>query len=170
MKHVAKPKVHRADTPELAVSSTPPDLLDIVRTGNAATLPTKQLNCFYVLADSVEKAIKALKEKCRPVIIARRDEGESVGADNQHREFVYHTMNGDIRLTVQERILQKPDPDKLEALLKSKNLWQSALTTTLDMDKVDGLSKAGLITAEELVKISDAPKPIYALIAKLDSR
>lgn len=153
----------------LILMSNPANLLDIVRRGSACIIPTKPLNVFYVMADSIEKAIKDLKEKCRPVIIGRRNEGEPAGDKGQHRQFCYTTPQGEVTLTVQERITQRPDPEKLETLLKEKSLWEIAQTTSLDLEKVEGLRLAGMLTAEELASVS-TPHTGYALIAHLESR
>lgn len=154
---------------DLMVTSTPANLIDIVRSGNAATLRTKDINVFYTLADYWEKNLKALKDGCRPVIISRRDQGEVSGSQSQHRRFAYELPNGDVVLTVQERIIQRPDPEKLEALLRTKNLWEQALTTTVDPIKVDGMRVAGLITQDEYDSVSESPKAGYALIARFDA-
>lgn len=154
------------DVPELALSCAPSGVLTLVRSGHAAALPTKALNVFYVLADSIEKGIRTLKEICKPVIIARRDEGKPNGAKNQHREFAYQIPGGEATLTVQERMPEEPNPEKLEALLKSKDLWDVSQTTFLDMEKVNGLRQAGLITEEEFTTVCNPSKPTYALIAK----
>lgn len=161
--------VNEAEYPDLIVSTKPTNLLKIVRTGNAATLETQDINIFYVLADFFEKRFKALKEQCRTVIIARREEGKPTGEQQQHREFFYQLPTGSAHLTIQERIILKPNPQKLEALLRSKNLYESALTSTIDPDKVNAMYNAGLITPEEFTSISDAPKPSYALIARFDA-
>lgn len=163
-------KARMKDNPqplELTLSCVPSNILSLIHTGSTGLLPTKALNIFYALADALEKKLKTLKEKCRPAIIARRDEGVSTGAQNQHREFVYQTPHGEVHLTVQERMVAKPDPEKLETLLKAKDLWQFASTTAVDMEKVDGLCMTGLITTEELASVSDPPRATYALIAKI---
>lgn len=165
-----KTQVIPEEITELTLLSDPAHLLDTVESGNAERLPTKQLNVFYVQADVIEKAIKALKEKCRPVIVGRRSQGVPTGENLQHREFTYQTPQGRIKLTIQQRITWKPNPEKLEALLKQKNLWEAAQTTTLDMDKVQGLCQAQLITPDEMTSISDTPEPTYALIAKFDPK
>lgn len=155
---------------DLTIVSTPPILLDFVRNGNAGTLATRDVNVLYTLADFFEKTLKALKDKCRPVIISRRDEGEVTGSQAQHRQFKYDLPTGNVQLIVQERLIQKPDPEKLEELLRTKNLWEQALTTTLDPIKVDGMRVAGLITDEEYASVSDSPRPTYALIARFDAK
>lgn len=165
-----KPKTQPPIDTELTLSSDPANLLENVRAGNASLVQTRQLNIFYVKADSIEKAIKDLKDKCKAVIVGRRSEGTPTGEKLQHREFSYQTPQGDIKLTVQERMSWKPDPEKLETLLRKKNLWESAQTTTLDMNKVGGLIRAQLITPDELAGISGKPEPNYSLIAKFDRR
>lgn len=163
-------KIDPVDNADLALACEPPGLLDTVRKGNATAVPTRQLNLFYVAADTLEKAIKSLKEKCRGTIIGRRQQGVAVGDKLQHREFRYETPQGEVVLQIQERITPRPDPHKLEALLKQKDLWQIALTTTVDPDKVDGLCQAGLITPEEMASISAPPQPVYVLIARVDKK
>lgn len=165
-----KPKVDLTDNTELTLSSDPANLLDNVRNGKASLIQTKSLNIFYVHADSIEKAIRELKEKCRIVIVGRRGEGTATGDRLQHREFNYQTPQGDIKLTVQERMNWKPDFEKLEALLKKKDLWETAQTTTLDMNKVQGLIQAELITPDEMDAISAKPEPSYSLIARFDRK
>lgn len=159
-------KTKLQDITELTLLSNPIDLLDTVRNGRAITVPTKQLNIFYVQADAIEKAIKDLKTNCRPVIIGRRKEGTPSGDSLQHREFTYETPQGIVRLTIQERQAWNPNPEKLEALLKRKNLWELAQTTNIDMEKVQGLCQAGMITPEEMASVSETVQPNYALIAK----
>lgn len=167
-----KPKTppSSTDNTELTLSSDPATLLDQVRAGNASLVQTKQLNIFYVYADSIDKAIKDLKEKCKAIIIGRRSEGTATGDKLQHREFSYQTPQANIKLIIQERTSWTADPEKLEALLRKKNLWESAQTTTLDMNKVQGLIRAQLITPDELDAISGKPQPTYSLIAKFDRR
>lgn len=157
------------DTP-LTLLSNPANLLYSVRAGNAIRIPTRSLNIFYAHADAIEKLIRDLKNKCRGVIIGRRNEGVAVGNRLQHREFRYQTPQGEIQLTIQERLAWKPDPEKLEALLRQKNLWEVAQTTSLDMSKVEGLCQAQMITPEEMAAVSPEPEPTYALIAKFDSK
>lgn len=158
------------DNANLTLLSDPANLLDIVRRGSTGILPTKQLNIFYAMADSIERAVKGLKDRCRPVIVSRRNEGEPSGSKLQHRTFSYTTPQGDITITVQERLTPKPDTEKLEALLKSKELLEIAQTTAIDMNKVDGLVQAGLITADEMAGVCDKPEPVYALVAQLDAK
>lgn len=165
-----KLKNESTENAELMLFSNPPNLLISVREGHAASVPTKQLNVFYAMADSIERALKILKDKCRPVIIDRRNEGIVTGEKLQHRQFHYVTPQGNITLTIQERIAQKPDPAKLESLLKAKDLWQIALSTALDMVKVEGLLQAGLLTPEEMAGVSGAPEPVYALIARIEKK
>lgn len=167
MSHL-KPQSRPVDTIELTLLSDPPSLLNTVAAGNAIRIPTMALNIFYVYADAIEKLIRELKDKCRGVIIGRRNEGMAVGDKLQHREFTYQTPRGDVKLTVQERIAWKPNPEKLEALLRQKNLWELAQTTRLDIAKVEALCAAEMITPEEMAAISDEPKPTYALIAKFE--
>lgn len=159
-----------SDNANLTLLSEPANLLDIVRRGSTGILPTKQLNIFYCMADSIERAVKVLKDRCRPVIIGRRNEGEPTGSKLQHRTFTYKTPQGDITLTVQERLMPKPNPEKLEALLRAKKLLEIAQTTSIDMNKVDGLVQAGLITAEEMSGVCDEAKPVYALIAQFEAK
>lgn len=168
MKTKTEPKTESAsDTADLMLLSSPTNLLDLVRQNKAALLPTKQLTIFYVMCDVIEKGIRKLKDTCKTVIVGRRDEGTPAGEKLQHREFHYTTLRGAVSLTVQERITQTPDPEKLEALLKTKCLWELAMTTVLDLDKVDGMRQAGMITPEEFAAVSSEPKPVYALIARL---
>lgn len=162
-----KPVKNDAENAELVLFSNPASLLNTVREGNAGNVPTRQLCVFYAMADSVEKLVKGLKEKSKPVIVERRNQGTPTGDKLQHREFRYATPQGEALLQIQERIVQKPDMAKLEALLKAKNLYQLALTTAIDMSKIDGLSEVGLITPEELASVSGEPKPVYALIAQI---
>ena len=158
------------ETAELVLFSTPPNLLDTVRGGRAETLATRPLNIFYAKADSIGKAIKKLKGKCRPLIIERRNEGTAFGENGQHRQFRYTSEDGDITVTVQERMEPKIDITKLEALLKERGLWETATTTSIDLDKVDGLLRAGIINAADLYAISGKPEATYALIAKIEGR
>lgn len=153
------------DAPELVLTCSPVEVLNIIRTDNGAILSTKLLAIFYALADAIEKTIEGLKNKCRPLIISRRNEGTPIGAENQHREFLYQIPAGEVRLTVQERMSQQIDQEKLEALLKAKGLLQSA--SSIDMDKVSTLRDTGLITAEDFAAVSGPPQPKYALIARV---
>jgi hypothetical protein len=153
---------------ELMLFSNPADILSIIRSGQSATVPTKPLNLFYVKADLIEKAVKFLKEKSRPTIIDRREEGIRTGDHGQHREFQYQTPDGIAKLTVQKRSGWRPDPEKLEALLKKKNLWQTAQATGIDMAKVEGLCQAGLITAQEMESVAADQQPVYVLIPKFE--
>lgn len=158
------------DIPELGLSCVPAHVLNLIRNDQANMLPTKFLNVMYALLDSIEKTIKTLKEKSRPAIVARRDEGKPTGPQNQHREFVYRIPVGEVHLTVQERIEPQPDLEILETLLKAKDLWQHASTTAIDMAKVNALLTAGLLTAPELANASNAPKITYALLAKINPK
>ena len=124
---------------------------------------------FYAFADSIEKMLALLKAKVRPLIIERRNEGTVTGEKQQHREFLYQIPAGDVRLTVQERIIKPIDQERLEALLKVKGLLQ--LASSIDMDRVSNLRETGLITAEEFAGLSSGPpQPKYALIAKITPR
>lgn len=154
------------DTPELALTCSPLEVLNLVRTDHGGILATKLLAVFYAFADSIGKTIEDLKAKCRPLIIARRNEGTPTGAEKQHREFVYQIPAGEVRLIVQERMMQDIDREKLEALLKARDLWNSA--TSLDMEKVNSLYDAGILTAEEFSSVSHTPRATYALIAKIN--
>ena len=154
------------DTPELALTCSPIEVLNLVRADHGGILATKLLAVFYCFADSIGKTIEDLKAKCRPLIIARRNEGTPTGAEQQHREFVYQIPAGEVRLIVQERMVQQIDHEKLESLLKARDLWNAA--TSLDMEKVNSLYEAGILTAEEFSSVSRAPRATYALIAKIN--
>jgi hypothetical protein len=181
---------------DLILSSSPEQVLQLVREGKAELVPTKQLNIFYVRADAAEKFCKDLKEKSRQIVIERREEGEKSGDKQQHRYFEYGTPQGRVELTVQERRSWTPNPEKLEELLKKKKLWEKVINVTvkgdspafitavkvgrkgfekigatvteeIDVEKVDGLVKAKMISLDELESILDKPDPTYALIGKL---
>jgi hypothetical protein len=154
---------------KLSFYCEPPQLMSQVRDGPTALIATRVLNIFYTYCDLIEKAVRALKAKCRDEIIARRDEGTPTGDRGQHREFTYDIPEGKITLTVQESRTPKFDDEKLEALLKRKNLWNSAITTIVDPEKVRGLILAKLITAEELAGVCSID-PSYSLIAKVDTK
>jgi hypothetical protein len=108
---------------ELSLVSNPANVMRLVLDGQAALVPTQQLNVFYTQADAIEKHVGKLKEKSRATIIARRDEGALEGAEGQHRVFTYDTPQGHVELKVQTRQKWNPDPDKLEKLLRRKKLW-----------------------------------------------
>jgi hypothetical protein len=181
---------------ELVLSSNPAEVMEQVRDGNAELVPTRQLNIFYVLVDVIEKRVKYLKEKARQTIIDRRNEGEPAGDKNQHREFAYNTPQGRVELTIQERNSWRMDVEKMTDFLHQKHLWDTAATITikgegpefrafvdkyrhkiefcgasiteeLDLDKVDGLCKAKLISLDEFEYLLDKKDPTYALIPKL---
>lgn len=151
--------------PELHLTCSPIEVANLIRTDHGDILSTKLLVVFYALADAIGKTIEGLKDRCRPLIIARRNEGISSGPENQHREFLYQIPAGGVRLIVQERMWQPIDQEKLEALLKAKDLLLAA--SSLDMDKVRNLRDAGTITAEEFAGVSGSPKVNYALIARV---
>jgi len=150
--------------------SNPAELLTLIRSGQAATVPTKPLNVFYVKADLIEKAVKFLKEKSRPTIIDRREEGIRTGDHGQHREFTYQMPDGNAKLTIQKRSGWKPDMEKLELLLKKKNLWQTAQATGIDMAKVEGLCQAGLITPQEMESVAAGAEPVWVIIPKFEGK
>lgn len=181
---------------EVTLSSRPASLIELVDRGQTNLIPTDRLVPFYVQADAVAKRIEDLKKKAKAGIILRREEGEVSGDQNQHRKFEFNTPLGRCELTVQEKRSWRPNPEKLESLLKAKNLWDSAVdlvvstsgdefqkflwkhrkelrgmglvfTEQVNMEKVDGLCKAKLITEAELESILEKPEPAYALIAKL---
>jgi hypothetical protein len=154
----------------LALLASPANLLDIIRADHAEMISTRPLNIFYVKADLISKAIEELKKKSRGVIIGRRDEGETAGDQGQHREFRYSTPEGEVTLTIQRRQAWTPDVKRLELLLKTKGLWQSVQTTHLDMDKVQGLAQAGIISEEDMQSISTSREPVFALIARMEER
>ena len=162
---VAPPPVW-VESPELVLKCSPVEVLNLIRTDHGAILSTKLLAVFYVLADAIGKTIDGLKLKCRPLIIERRNEGTPSGEKQQHREFMYQIPAGEVRLTVQERMIQQIDEEKLADLLAKKNLWQAA--SSIDMEKVNGLHESGLITAEDFANITTGP-PLakYALIARV---
>jgi hypothetical protein len=154
----------------LALLASPANLLDLIRADQASLIPTRPLNIFYVKADIISKSIDELKKKARATIIGRRDEGQATGSYAQHREFKYTTPEGEISLTVQRRQSWTPDMQKLELMLKTKGLWNSVQTTRLDLEKVSGLAQAGIITQEEMDAVSTSHEPLYALVARLDSK
>jgi hypothetical protein len=190
------PPITVSEDMDLALDARPASVLTLVRTGQAVQVPTKQLAIFYVQADVIEKAIKKLKDLSRDSLVARRDEGGATGDKHQHREFRYVTAQGMCQLTVQQRQSWRPNPEKLEALLREKKLWDQVVNLRvvaegtwfqkflrqhraeiaksgvqileeMDMEKVDGLCQAKLITSDKLESILDKPEPTWALIPKL---
>lgn len=154
------------DTPELVFTCSPIEVATLIRTDHGAILSTRLLVIFFALADAIAKTIDGLKEKCRPLIIARRDEGTPTGDENQHREFLYQIPAAEVRVTVQKRMTQQVDREKLADLLTRKDLWQAA--SSIDMEKVNGLRDSGLIAPEEFASVAAGPpEPKYALIARV---
>lgn len=154
------------ETPELHLTCSPIEVASLIRTDHGDILSTKLLAIFYALADTIGKTIDGLKDKCRPLIVARRNEGSPSGEQKQHREFLYQIPAGQVRLIVQERMIQQIDREKLADLLTRKNLWQVA--SSIDLEKVNGLRESGLIAAEEFATvITGQPQPKYALIARV---
>jgi hypothetical protein len=146
----------------------------------------------------IEKLLEKIKDKNEQTagLQSRRGEGIVCGEKNQHRRFEYPGIG---TLEIQEKKNWQPDPDKLVALLKKKKLWATACNVTvntsgdaflkhvkahrkefealgvtfteeLDMEKVNGLCMAKLITEEELEEILDKPDPTYSLVPKLEKK
>jgi len=184
----------------VALVSTPKQLIELVDAGQIANIPTNRLAPLYIVLDALNKRIVKLLEKIKDKdlknsgLIQRRTEGQAAGDRGQHRVFSYPGLG---ELTIQEKRSWQPDPQKLQALLKEKKLWDTAtnviVTTSgdafqkflrkhrteleqmgleleyvVDMEKVDGLCKAKLITEEELESILNKPDPTYALLPRLE--
>jgi hypothetical protein len=184
---------------EVALVSTPKQLIALVEAGEVAVIPTNRLVPLYIVLDAMAKRIAKLLEKIKDKeeksygLQMRREEGSPTGDKNQHRLFEYPGLG---QLTIQEKRSWRPNPEKLETLLKKKKLWDAAvdlrITTCGDLfqkflwknrkqlrdmgveiveevnsDKVDGLCLAQLISPSELEAILDKPDPTYALLPKL---
>jgi hypothetical protein len=154
---------------------------------------TPKLAQFFVLADKVVKRIVELNGLVRAELLEhRREQGDICGDQNQHRRFI---VPGVGTLTIETRLGFALIPDKAEALLRSKGLYDNSvdvsvvgdtrafyriirgmrkelkaagidLQESLSYDKLDALCKLGLITPAELTSVLQEKAPQYAVKAK----
>ena len=182
------------ETLSVDLAAGPPTTIELIDSGQASLVPIEQLVPFYVKGDAITKRIKVLLDNARKSLIERRDQAqEKAGDKQQHRVF---TFNGDqltiqakggivfdmekLEALLKEKKLYDQatnlsittSGDKFQKFLRrpvvKKELQAMHITieAVIDMEKVDGLAKAKLLTVEEIASVTTPKETTYALIPK----